>query len=69
LRTFRASEALAVLPAEKGNATAALDTADYNQKIAAHLEDHAYKKLKDRTESVELKTVLLLNKSSISVIV
>jgi hypothetical protein len=44
-----------------------LDTTDYNLKIAALLEDHAYKKLKkDPTESVERKTVLLLKKSSFS---
>jgi hypothetical protein len=65
LRTFRANEALAVLPTDKGNATAALDTADYNRKIAA-LEDHAYREFKDLRESAEPKTVLLLIKLSIS---
>jgi hypothetical protein len=56
-----------VLPADKGNATVVLDTSDYNLKIAALLEDKAYRKLKkDLTESVERKTVLLLKKSSFS---
>jgi hypothetical protein len=36
-----------------------LGTSDYNQKIAALLEDKAYKKLKDPTDSVKCKTVLL----------
>jgi hypothetical protein len=36
------------------------DTTDYDSKIAAHLEDQAYKKLNmDTTEAVELKAVLL----------
>jgi hypothetical protein len=44
-----------------------LDTADYNQKITALLEDKAYRKLKkDPTEAVERKTILLLKKSSFS---
>jgi hypothetical protein len=53
---------LTVLPAEY-NATVLLNTIDYIQKIDALLEDQAYKKLKkNATESVEHKTVLLLNK-------
>jgi hypothetical protein len=39
-----------------------LGISDYNQ-ITALLEDKAYKKLKDPTDSVEYKTVLLLKKS------
>jgi hypothetical protein len=59
-RTFEANEAFTVLSAQKGNAYVVLETADYNRKIAALLEDHSYKKLmKDSTESVERKTVLL----------
>jgi hypothetical protein len=51
---------------DKGNSTMVPDTADYNWKIAALLEDHSYRKLrKDPTESVERKTVLPLKKSSI----
>jgi hypothetical protein len=61
------SDALTVLPNDKGNVTVVLDTADYNWKIGALLENQAYRKLKkDPTESVECKTVLLLKKSSIS---
>jgi hypothetical protein len=47
------------LLADKGNAAVVLGTSDYSQKIAALLEDKAYKKLKkDPTDSVEHKTVL-----------
>jgi hypothetical protein len=43
-----------------------LNTLDYKQKMAALLEDPAYRKLtKDLTESVERKTRLLLKKSSL----
>jgi hypothetical protein len=55
---LKANEALTVLPADKGNATVVLDTADYNQKIGALLEDNAYRKLKkDPTESVDGSTL------------
>jgi hypothetical protein len=61
LQALKANEALKVHPADKGNATVVLDTADYNRKIAVLLEDQAYTKLKmDPTESVERKTLLLL---------
>jgi hypothetical protein len=54
---------LTVLAADECNATMILNTTDYIQNIDALLEDQAYKKLrKDLTESVECKTVLLLNK-------
>jgi hypothetical protein len=44
-----------------------LGTLDYNQKIATFLQDKAYAKhKKDPTESIKLKTVLLLKKSSLS---
>jgi hypothetical protein len=43
---------LTVLPADKDNATVVLSTTNYNWKIAALLENHAYRKLKDCTESV-----------------
>jgi hypothetical protein len=67
LLALKANEALTVLPTEKGSASVVLDTADYNLKIAALLEDQAYRKLKkDPTEAVECKTVLLLKKSSVS---
>jgi hypothetical protein len=45
LLALKASEALTVL-ADKGNPTVVLDTADYNLKIAALLEDQAYKMMK-----------------------
>jgi hypothetical protein len=49
---------LNVVPADKGNAAVVLETSDYNRKIAALLEDKAYKKLKmDPTESLETKHV------------
>jgi hypothetical protein len=67
LQALKANEALTVLFAEKGNVTMVLDTTDYSRKIAALLENQAYRKLKrDPNESVEHKTVLLLNKSSVS---
>jgi hypothetical protein len=67
LRSLKANEAVTVLPADKGNATMVLNTSDYKRKIAALLEDKAYKKLKkDPTDAVERKTVLLLKKSPIS---
>jgi peroxiredoxin len=60
LRSLKAKEALTVLPADKGNATVILNSSDYNRKIAALLEEKAYKKLeKDSTDAVERKTVLL----------
>jgi hypothetical protein len=61
------SEVITVLPADKGNATMVLDTADCNQKIVVLLEDQGYMKLKkEPDESVECKTILFLKKSSIS---
>jgi hypothetical protein len=52
---------LTVLPADKGNAAMVLGTSDYNQKNAALLDHKVYRKLKDPTDSVECKTVLLRN--------
>jgi hypothetical protein len=67
LQALKTNEVPTVLPADKGNAAMILDTSDYNQKIAALLEDNAYKELKkDPTDSVECKTVLLLKKSRIA---
>lgn len=52
---------LTILPADKGNVTVVLNTADYNCKIEALLQDPAYRSLaKDPTETVEHKTSLLL---------
>jgi hypothetical protein len=57
----KASEVLTVHPADEDGVTVVLNTANYNQKIAALLEDQAYRKLKkDPTESAEHKTILLL---------
>jgi hypothetical protein len=36
---------LTILPADKGNATVILNTADYKQKIISILEDPAYRRL------------------------
>ncbi|PNF41399.1 hypothetical protein B7P43_G14428 [Cryptotermes secundus] len=64
LRALKSNETLTVLPADKGNAAVVLATSDYNQKIAALLEDKTYRKLKkDPTDSIERKTLLLLKKS------
>jgi hypothetical protein len=61
LRALKSNESLTVLLADKGNAAVVLGTFDYNQKIAALLEDTTYKKLrKNPTGSVECKTVHLL---------
>jgi hypothetical protein len=54
LWALKTSDVLTVLLADKGNAAVVLDTSDYNWKIAALMEDKAYKKLKkDPTDSVE----------------
>ncbi|PNF37716.1 hypothetical protein B7P43_G11457, partial [Cryptotermes secundus] len=67
LRSLKANETLTVLPADKGNAAVVLYTSDYNRKIAAILEDKAYRKLKkDPIDTIESKTVLLLKKSPIA---
>jgi hypothetical protein len=55
-----------VLSADKSNATVILSTEDYTHKIATLLGDPAYRRLdKDRTESVEGKTSVLIKKSSL----
>ena len=64
-RTLKINTDLAILPADKGNATVILITVDYKQKIIALLEDPSYKRLaRDPTESKERKTTLLLKKST-----
>jgi hypothetical protein len=67
LQALKTNEALTILLADKGNETVVLGTSDYKWKMAALLVDKAYKKLKDPTESVERKSVLLLKKSPIGV--
>jgi hypothetical protein len=53
LRALKSNKTLTVLPADKGNAAVVLCTSDYNQMIAALLEDKTYKKVKkDPTDSV-----------------
>jgi len=65
LKTLKDNMNLTILPADKGNATAVLNTSDYKQKISL-LEDPAYRKLaKDPTHSIERKTTSLLRKSSL----
>jgi hypothetical protein len=59
LWALKTNKALTVLPADKAIVAVVLDTSDYNRKITTFLEDEAYKKLKDTTDSVEHKTVLL----------
>jgi hypothetical protein len=60
LRTLKDYTHLTILPADKGNATAILNTTDYKQKTASLL-DSAYKTLtKDPTDSIERKTTKLL---------
>ena len=66
LRTLKENTHLTILPADKGNATAILNTTDYKLKIASLLEDSTYKKLnKDPTDFIERKTTQLLKKSSL----
>lgn len=62
---MKANEVLTVFPTDNGNATIVLDSDNCNRKIAAPLEDQTYRKLKDPTDCVECKTILLLMKSSI----
>jgi len=65
LRTLKNNIHLAIVPADKGNATVILITVDYKQKIIALLEDPSYKRMaRDPTESTERKTTLLLIKST-----
>jgi len=40
LRSLKDNTDLTILPADKGNATVSLNTADYKQKITSLLEDH-----------------------------
>jgi hypothetical protein len=64
-RSLKANASHTVLPADKGNAAVVMGTSDYNRKIATLLQNKAYSMFKkDPTESIELKTVLLLKKSS-----
>jgi hypothetical protein len=66
LGALKANGALTIFLAGKGDVAVVLGTSDYNQKIAAFLDDETYKKLKkDHTDSVECKTVLLLKKSAV----
>jgi len=44
LKTLKDNTNLSILPADKGNATAVLNTSDYKQKISSLLEDPAYRK-------------------------
>jgi hypothetical protein len=63
----KANEELTVLTADNGNVTMVLTTASYPCKIAALLENQAYRTLKkDSPESVECMTILLLKKASCS---
>jgi len=58
---------ITILPADKGNTTVVLNTSDYKQKISSLLEDSAYRTLiKDPTDSIERKPILLLKKSSLT---
>jgi len=66
LRTLRNNTDLTILPADKGNATVILNTADYKQ-ITSLLEDPSYRRLtRDPTDSTEQETVLLLKKSTLT---
>jgi hypothetical protein len=61
LRDPRKNTDLTILPANKENVTVVLNTADYNRKIGALLQDPSYRSLaKGPTERVEHKTSLLL---------
>ena len=43
LKSLELNTNLTILPADKGNVTVILNTTDYKQKIASHLEDPAYR--------------------------
>jgi len=67
LRTLKKNTDLTILPADKGNATVILNAVDYKQKITSLLEDPSYRSLaSDPTGSTELKTTLLLKKSTLT---
>jgi hypothetical protein len=66
LRTLKNNTDLTILPADKGNATVILNTADCKQ-ITSLLEDPAYRRLtRDPTDSTERRTALLLKKSTLT---
>jgi hypothetical protein len=66
LRSLRTNADVTVLHADKGNATAVLNTKDYKDNISALLRAPTYRRLvKGPTEAVKRKTTLLLNKSSL----
>jgi hypothetical protein len=67
LRALRKNTDLAILPADKGNATVVLNIVEYNRKVGVLLKDPAYRELaRNPTEAVEHKTILLLKKSSLA---
>jgi hypothetical protein len=67
LKSLKDNVNLTILPADKRNVTVVLNTTDYKHKISSLLEEPAYRKLtKDHTEAIELKTTLLLKKSSLT---
>jgi hypothetical protein len=58
-------EELMILYADRNNATVVFSTADYNQKVAALLQDQAYRNLKkDPTKFMEIRSLLLLKRSA-----
>jgi hypothetical protein len=63
LRTLKENTDLTILPADKGNATAFLNTVDHKHKINSLPENPSYRKLaRDPTDSTESKTTLLLKR-------
>jgi hypothetical protein len=67
LRNLKNNTDLTILPADKGNATVILNTADYKQKITSILEDPSYRRLtRDPSDLTEQKTALLLKKSTLT---
>ncbi|PSN32959.1 hypothetical protein C0J52_25090, partial [Blattella germanica] len=66
LRALRENTNVVVLPADKGNAAVVMSSANYHEKIAALLEDEAYRPLsRDPTGKVERLTSTLLAKSGL----
>jgi hypothetical protein len=66
IHSLRKNEDLAILPADKGNATVVMTRMDYHKKIEEILQDNAYRPIpRDPTESKVRKTIELIKKSAL----
>jgi hypothetical protein len=67
LRNLKKSTEFTILTADKCIASVILNTVDYKRKITSILEDPSHRRLaRDPTESTEIKTTLLLKKSTVT---